>query len=154
MNFRVNSRNMKGATTCCIRSNSSQFQAHPFREGNGRTSKIFMEHIAEQTPFTFDFSRIDPDLWNDASEKSRPHNERLWIDPTPLLPVFGRATQLRTYTLARDVNPPTLEKETVAERLRSRLEAIKAERMNTQPHTPGSSPTQPGPTPSGPTYGR
>lgn len=22
-------------------------QAHPFREGNGRTSKIFMEHVAE-----------------------------------------------------------------------------------------------------------
>ena len=31
VNFRVNSRNMKGATTCCIRSNSSQFPGHACR---------------------------------------------------------------------------------------------------------------------------
>lgn len=66
-------------------------QAHAFREGNGRTSKMFMEHIVEQTPYTLDFSRIDPDLWNTASELSRPQPGREWIDPTPLVPVFHLA---------------------------------------------------------------
>ena len=66
-------------------------QAHGFREGNGRTSKMFMEHVVEATPYTLDFSRIDADWWNEASEMSRPQPDRLWIDPTPLLPVFDRA---------------------------------------------------------------
>lgn len=66
-------------------------QAHAFREGNGRTSKMFLEHIVEQTPYTLDFSRIDPDLWNAASELSRPRTDRTWIDPTPLVPIFHTA---------------------------------------------------------------
>lgn len=71
-------------------------QAHSFREGNGRSSKMFMEHVAEQTAYTFDFSRIDPDIWNDASELSRPQPGRQRIDPTPLLPVFDAAAVNRS----------------------------------------------------------
>src|SRR5699024_4425055 len=33
-------------------------QAHPFREGNGRRSKVFMEHVAEQSGFALDFARV------------------------------------------------------------------------------------------------
>ncbi|MFD0760412.1 Fic family protein [Arthrobacter ulcerisalmonis] len=39
-------------------------QAHPFREGNGRTSKVFMAHVAEQSPYRFDFARVSPEQWN------------------------------------------------------------------------------------------
>ncbi|MFD7046007.1 Fic family protein [Rhodococcus jostii] len=35
-------------------------QAHPFREGNGRTAKVFMDHVAEQSRFEFDYTRIPP----------------------------------------------------------------------------------------------
>lgn len=35
-------------------------QAHPFREGNGRMSKVFMEHVAEQRGSTFDFGQVGP----------------------------------------------------------------------------------------------
>ncbi|WP_344187362.1 Fic family protein, partial [Arthrobacter koreensis] len=59
--------------------------AHPFREGNGRTSKIFMEHVAEQSNFTLDFSQVDRDLWNATSEASRPKPERPYLDPLPLV---------------------------------------------------------------------
>lgn len=63
-------------------------QAHPFREGNGRTSKVFMEHVAERSRFTLDFSRVTPEQWNQASMLSRP--DLLAYDPVPdsLVPVF------------------------------------------------------------------
>ncbi|KSW29941.1 Fic family protein [Cellulomonas sp. B6] len=64
-------------------------QAHPFREGNGRTSKVFMEEVAEQSRFTLDFSRVAPDQWNQASMLSRP--DLLAYEPVPnsLVPVSG-----------------------------------------------------------------
>lgn len=45
-------------------------QAHPFREGNGRSSKVFMEHVAQQSRFTLDYARVSPQVWNQASEFS------------------------------------------------------------------------------------
>ena len=63
-------------------------QAHPFREGNGRTSKVFMEHVAERSRFTLDFTRVTPEQWNQASMLSRP--DLLAYEPVPdsLVPVF------------------------------------------------------------------
>lgn len=63
-------------------------QAHPFREGNGRTSKVFMEHVAQLSRFTLDFSRVTPEQWNQASMFSRP--DLLAYEPVPdsLVPVF------------------------------------------------------------------
>ncbi|WP_310287747.1 Fic family protein [Microbacterium trichothecenolyticum] len=81
-------------------------QAHPFREGNGRTSKVFMQHVADQTRFTFDFSRVDPDAWNIASELSRPNADRNLIDPVPLLPIFGTATVDRSPVAPAAPQPP------------------------------------------------
>lgn len=71
-------------------------QAHPFREGNGRTSKMFMHHVAELSNFSLDFSRVDADVWNRASALSSPTAERTYIDPLPLLPVFGTASVERS----------------------------------------------------------
>ena len=47
-------------------------QAHPFREGNGRTGKVLMEHVAELSQFTLDFARVTPEVWNNASMLSGP----------------------------------------------------------------------------------
>lgn len=68
---------------------------HPFREGNGRTSKIFMEHVAEQITFTLDFSQVDRDLWDATCETSRPKPEQPYLDPLPLVIVFALATKER-----------------------------------------------------------
>lgn len=56
-------------------------QAHPFREGNGRASKIFMDHVAELSGFTFDFSQVSPSIWNNASMMSGP--DRGAYEPVP-----------------------------------------------------------------------
>jgi cell filamentation protein len=63
-------------------------QAHPFREGNGRTAKIFMRQVAEQSNFDLDFNRVDPDAWNQASMLSRPDLYAYEPQPESLVPVF------------------------------------------------------------------
>ena len=70
-------------------------QAHPFREGNGRTSKVFLEHVAEGSRFTFDYSRVTPQEWNQASELSRPGYGRYEPVPDQLGPVFQAIVQDR-----------------------------------------------------------
>lgn len=40
---------------------------HPFREGNGRTQRAFLECLGEQAGHTIDLARIDPNRWMDAS---------------------------------------------------------------------------------------
>ena len=79
-------------TGCCIRSKSSRFQAHPFREGNGRASKLFMQHVAEQSRFAFDYARVTPDEWNQGSALSAPDLYAYAPDPRSLVPVFDAIT--------------------------------------------------------------
>lgn len=57
-------------------------QAHPFREGNGRTSKMFMHHVAELSNFSLDFSRVDADVWNRASALSSPQRSEPTSTPS------------------------------------------------------------------------
>jgi len=43
---------------------------HVFREANGRSLRIFLEHVVETTPFALDFDRVDQDEWLRASRDS------------------------------------------------------------------------------------
>ncbi|MDR0958922.1 MAG: Fic family protein [Propionibacteriaceae bacterium] len=70
--------------------------AHPFREGNGRASKVFMDHVADMSRFMLDFSRINPWLWNGASALGCPEIGSYEVDPTVLEPVFREATVFRS----------------------------------------------------------
>ena len=40
---------------------------HPFREGNGRTQRLYLEVLAKQAGHELAMDRIDPKAWNDAS---------------------------------------------------------------------------------------
>lgn len=62
--------------------------AHPFREGNGRTSRVFMEHVAEQSRFTLEFPRVSPEVWNQRSMLSGPDVGSSEPQPGTLVPVF------------------------------------------------------------------
>ena len=66
-------------------------QAHPFREGNGRASKIFMHDLARRSHFKLVFGRISPDVWNQASEFSGPDLGMYQPHWQELVPVFRRA---------------------------------------------------------------
>ena len=67
-------------------------QAHPFREGNGRTSKLFMQHVAEQADYRFDYARVTPEVWNQASALNGPDLYSYEPEPTLLVPVFDAIT--------------------------------------------------------------
>ena len=84
-------------------------QAHPFREGNGRTSKVFMEHVAEQSRFTFEFDRVSPGVWNQASMLSGPDLGRYEPVPDSLVPVFQTIAQPRT-SVALTREQPSVER--------------------------------------------
>lgn len=70
-------------------------QAHPFREGNGRTSKVFMEHVAERSRFTLDYALVSPAVWNQAAMLSRPDLFAYEPVPDSLVPVFRAIAQER-----------------------------------------------------------
>lgn len=63
-------------------------QVHPFREGNGRTSKVFMAQVAELSNYDFDYSRVSPEGWNEASKWSGPDLFAYPPHPASLVPVF------------------------------------------------------------------
>lgn len=81
--------------------------AHPFREGNGRTSKVFMEHVAEQSRFTLDFGQVSPEVWNQASMLSGPDLGHYEPVPDSLVPVF-HAIALDRPTSPRAVGPGSI----------------------------------------------
>jgi cell filamentation protein len=43
---------------------------HPFREGNGRTSRAFLVVLGRQAGHRIEMQRIDPEAWIDASRES------------------------------------------------------------------------------------
>ncbi|MBD8586039.1 Fic family protein [Frigoribacterium sp. CFBP 8766] len=67
-------------------------QAHPFREGNGRTGKMFLEHVAEQSPFELDYSAVSAEVWNQRSHFSGPDRGYLAVHPEELIDVFKAIT--------------------------------------------------------------
>ncbi|MEU5764041.1 Fic family protein [Nocardia sp. NPDC047648] len=84
--------------------------AHPFREGNGRAARLFLDRQIESAEWKLDYGRIEPHRWNAASEEARP---ALYGMPShyPLLPVFAQITVHRRATvLSLDpVDPRDLE---------------------------------------------
>lgn len=66
--------------------------AHPFREGNGRTSKLFMQHVAEKSPFQIryapEISGVTAQIWNQASMMSAPDLGGWKPHPESLVPIF------------------------------------------------------------------
>ncbi|MEJ5946006.1 Fic family protein [Pseudokineococcus basanitobsidens] len=67
-------------------------QAHPFREGNGRTGRAFLDAVAEASSFRLDHSRVEPAAWNQRSAFSGPDLGYLAVHPDWLVPVFEQMT--------------------------------------------------------------
>ncbi len=47
-----------------------------------------MHDLAEGSPFRFEFDRVTPEQWNQASAMSRPDLDKHVPDPTSLVPIF------------------------------------------------------------------
>lgn len=48
---------------------------HPFREGNGRTQRVFMEQLAEEAGHTLDFTVVSKERMSQASIAAHEHND-------------------------------------------------------------------------------
>ncbi len=72
-------------------------EMHPFREGNGRTHRIFLSYLAEQAGFELKYSAVAPDAWNYAAIMSARINigngERIAGRITELEKVFAHISQ-------------------------------------------------------------
>lgn len=62
--------------------------AHCFREGNGRTNRIFMQHVAEMSNFQLDYSRVSTEFWNQRSMFSGPDRGSTELHPEELHQMF------------------------------------------------------------------
>lgn len=62
--------------------------AHCFREGNGRTNRIFMQHVAEMSNFQLDYGRVSKEFWNQRSMFSGPDRGSTELHPEELHQMF------------------------------------------------------------------
>lgn len=85
-------------------------QAHPFREGNGRTSKVFMDHVGQRSRFTLDYERVSPGEWNNASALSGPDRGGYEPVPASLVPVFRTIAVERTSPPAPGMDPAAVQR--------------------------------------------
>ncbi|MBE7194405.1 MAG: Fic family protein [Gordonia polyisoprenivorans] len=63
--------------------------AHPFREGNGRAMKVFVNHAAAQAGYTFDFHLVSSRVWDERSQDAMPEPGDHSPHPEALRPVFA-----------------------------------------------------------------
>lgn len=71
-------------------------QAHPFREGNGRSTKVFLEHVAEQSRFTLNYDDVTSLEWKLRSQSSRPMDDGIVPRPEKIAPLFEHISSPRT----------------------------------------------------------
>lgn len=77
----------------CGRAHTRLNYVHPFREGNGRSARIFMTHACEQTPWTPDYDKVSANEWNAASAATFPDDAfapDTTLNDQPLIDVYKR----------------------------------------------------------------
>lgn len=67
--------------------------AHPFREGNGRSSKTLLQLLAAKAGYRLDFSTITKPQWDGASRRSAPDYGHYRPDAHALFRVFSTITR-------------------------------------------------------------
>lgn len=81
--------------------------AHPFREGNGRSTKVFMTDLARQHGVKIRFAAVDAEAWNAASKKTFLDPDGLRQDSQPMLDVYKQiAAPIKTEPDTAQAAPP------------------------------------------------
>ena len=70
---------------------------HPFREGNGRSTREYLTQLAKQAGYELDYSKVDKARWNEAAKQS------FDSDPKAMQQVFAAiATPTKAIAFDRD----------------------------------------------------
>lgn len=67
--------------------------AHPFREGNGRTSRALLERLAAPAGFTMRWRALTPQQWADVCARAMPRPGTTRTRPSELHEALGRIIQ-------------------------------------------------------------
>ncbi|WP_301150466.1 Fic/DOC family protein [Mycobacterium simiae] len=78
--------------------------AHPFREGNGRSGRAFLDAVATRAGRWLDYGALDPQVWNQRSAFSMPDLDQDRPQHQWLTPVFTAIT--RGLDVGRRLGPP------------------------------------------------
>ncbi|WP_131810060.1 Fic family protein [Mycolicibacterium mucogenicum] len=63
--------------------------AHPFRDLNGRTTRLFMDEVAAQANREFNYGKISSDIWIQRSAFTVPDREQTGPQSKFMIPVFA-----------------------------------------------------------------
>jgi cell filamentation protein len=80
--------------------------AHPFREGNGRSLRLFLDQLSEPAIWWIDYSQVSTregaQLWDAACHATR----MPWpdIDPAPLEELFDRMVEVKDLPAVREAH--------------------------------------------------
>lgn len=102
--------------------------AHPCREGNGRTAKLFMTQLATDHGWDLDFGRVTAHEWNQAAALSAPDRGTFEPVPDELFPTFERLTILQPHS-----QPPAHHADDTARHL-DQLAALEHQRLTALEH--------------------
>ena len=70
---------------------------HPFREGNGRSTRVYLTQLAKEAGYELDYSKVDKGRWNEAAKQS------FDTDPKAMQQVFAAiATPTKAIAFDRD----------------------------------------------------
>jgi len=107
-------------------------ELHPFREGNGRTARVFLSQLAMQAGYDLDLTQIDKARWNSAShqamQKNDPKNEAsptLPGDQTAMLKIFQEAIKpTLAHAFVTETRAEAIKQHPALEQAYARLDAI------------------------------
>ena len=96
--------------TCAATTIALLNYAHPFREGNGRTTKAFLERLTALGRFTMRWSAVTPRQWSTACAHAMPAPGTMRTRPGELRPALEQIIQPRDATTSstRASRIPTL----------------------------------------------
>lgn len=80
-------------------------QGHPFREGNGRASKLWMAQLAEQSPWRLDFERVAETDWISACARASRLQGEFVPNHSELVPVMRQMTVADTSLPSTGLSP-------------------------------------------------
>lgn len=70
---------------------------HPFREGNGRSTRVYLSQLAKEAGYELDYSKVDKVRWNEAAKQS------FDSDPKAMQQVFAAiATPIKAIAFDRE----------------------------------------------------
>lgn len=106
-------------------------ELHPFREGNGRSTRIFLAHLAREAGFELNLEHVDKDRWNLASHTAQVQHHprepgvRREPDKSEMHKIFAESLEpTMAHAFAHEARPDAVRVYPALKQAYARLDAI------------------------------